>query len=125
MPKDTIQLDPDKVCLRIAEAGGPIKAYAVGMSEKTIHRIKKGKSTSLAKAHRLAANLGTTVEDLLLPPGRDEVERQLPRNWLYEGVAPSGSCAGIFRRSLPSAAATTATSSTGRRRAGKARSTRC
>ena len=90
MPKDTIQLDPDKVCLRIAEAGGPIKAYAVGMSEKTIHRIKKGAATSLGTAHRLAAILGTTVEDLLLPPGRDEVERQLPRNWLYEGVAPSG-----------------------------------
>ena len=90
MPKDTIQLDPDKVCLRIAVAGGPIKALAVGMSEKTIHRIKKGAATSLGTAHRLAAILGTTVEDLLLPPGRDEVERQLPRNWLYEGVAPSG-----------------------------------
>ena len=90
MAKDTIRLDPDKVCLRIAVAGGPIKAHAVGMSEKTIHRIKKGARTSLAKAHLLAANLGTTVEDLLLPPGRDEVERQLPGNWLYEGVAPSG-----------------------------------
>lgn len=90
MPKDTIQLNPDKVCLRLAEAGGPIKAYAVGLSEKTIHRIKKGARTSLAKAHRLAAILGTTVEDLLLPPERDEVERQLPRNWLYESVVPSG-----------------------------------
>ena len=90
MRKDTIQLDPAKVCLRIAVAGGPIKAHAVGMSEKTIHRIKKGAPTSLATAHRLATNLGTTVEDLLLPPGRDEVERQLPRNWLYESVAPSG-----------------------------------
>ena len=89
MRKDTIQLNPDKVCLRIAVAGGPIKAHAVGLSEKTIHRIKKGERTSLAMAHRLAAILGTTVEDLLLPPGRDEVERQLPRNWLYEGVAPS------------------------------------
>lgn len=90
MPKDTIQLNPDKVRLRIAMAGGPIKAHAVGMSEKTIHRIKKGARTSLATAYLLAARLGTTVEDLLLPPGRDEVERQLPRNWLYEGVAPSG-----------------------------------
>lgn len=89
MPKDTIQLNPDKVRLRIAMAGGPIKAHAVGLSEKTIHRIKKGTRTSLATAHRLAAILGTTVEDLLLPPGRDEVERQLPPNWLYEGVAPS------------------------------------
>ena len=90
MPKENIQLNPAKVCLRIAVAGGPIKAHAVGMSEKTIHRIKKGAPTSLATAHRLATNLGTTVEDLLLPPGRDEVERQLPRNWLYESVAPSG-----------------------------------
>lgn len=90
MPKDTIQLNPDKVRLRIAEAGGPIKAHAVGLSEKTIHRIKKGARTSLATAHRLAAILGTTVEDLQLPPGRDEVERQLPHNWLYEGVMPSG-----------------------------------
>ena len=90
MPKENIQLNPAKVCLRIAVAGGPIKAHAVGMSEKTIHRIKKGAPTSLATAHRLATNLGTTVEDVLLPPGRDEVERQLPRNWLYESVAPSG-----------------------------------
>lgn len=90
MAKDTIQLNPNKVRLRLAEAGGPIKAYAVDLSEKTIHRIKKGACTSLAKAHRLAAALGTTVEDLLLPPGRDEMERQLPRNWLYETVAPSG-----------------------------------
>ena len=89
MPKDTIQLNPDKVCLRIAVVGGPIKAHAIGLSEKTIHRIKKGARTSLATAHRLAAILGTTVEDLLVPPGRDEVERQLPRNWLYEGVEPS------------------------------------
>ncbi|NVD97727.1 helix-turn-helix transcriptional regulator [Massilia sp. BJB1822] len=89
MPRDTIQLNPDKVCLRIALAGRPIKAYAVDMSEKTIHRIKKGARTRLATAHRLAEILGTTVEDLLLPPGRDEVERQLPRNWLYEIVAPS------------------------------------
>jgi hypothetical protein len=89
MRKDTIQLNPAKVCLRIALAGRPIKAHAVGLSEKTIHRIKKGGRTTLAMAHRLAAILSTTVEDLLLPPGRDEVERQLPRNWLYEGVAPS------------------------------------
>ena len=97
MPKDTIQLNPDKVRLRIAEAGGPIKAHAVGLSEKTIHRIKKGARTSLATAHRLAAILDTTVEDLLLPPGRDEVERQLPHNWLYEGVEPSGE----LRRHFP------------------------
>jgi hypothetical protein len=97
MPKDTIQLNPDKVCLRIAVAGRPIKAHAVGLSEKTIHRIKKGAPTSLATAHRLAAILGTTFEDLRLPPARDEVERQLPRNWLYEGVAPSGE----LRRHFP------------------------
>ncbi len=97
MPKDFIQLDPDKVCLRIAVAGGPIKAHAVGMSEKTIYRIKKGARTSLTTAHRLAAILGTTVEDLLRPPGRDEVERQLPGNWLYEGVEPSGE----LRRHFP------------------------
>ncbi|WBS05261.1 hypothetical protein OU994_13730 [Pseudoduganella sp. SL102] len=97
MPKDTIQLNSDKVRLRIAMAGGPIKAHAVGMSEKTIHRIMKGARTSLATAHRLAANLGTTVEDLQLLPARDEVERQLPRNWLYESVAPFGD----VRRHIP------------------------
>lgn len=90
MPKETIQLNPDKVRLRIAVAGMPMKAHAVDMSEKTIHRIKKGARTTLTTAHQLAAALGTTVEDLLLPPVRDEVERQLPRNWLYESVAPSG-----------------------------------
>lgn len=97
MTKETIQLNPDKVRLRIAVAGGPIKAYAIGLSEKTIHRIKKGAPTSLATAHRLAAVLDTTVEDLLRPPGREEVERQLPRNWLYEGVTPSGE----LRRHFP------------------------
>jgi hypothetical protein len=97
MPKDTIQLNPDKVRLRIAILGGPIKAHAIGMSEKTIHRIKKGARTSLAMAHLLAASLGTTVEDLLLQPERKEVERHLPRNWLYEGVIPSGE----LRRHFP------------------------
>ena len=90
MPKNTIQLNPDKVCLRIAVAGKPIKAHAVDLSEKTIHRIKKGARTTLTTAHQLAAVLGTTVEDLMLPPVRDEVERQLPRSWLYESVVPSG-----------------------------------
>jgi len=89
MPKETIQLNTEKVRLRLATGGRPIKAHAAGMSEKTIHRIKKGEPTSLATAHRLAANLNTTVEDLLLPPEREEVERQLPSNWLYEGVTPS------------------------------------
>ncbi len=97
MPKDTIQLNPAKVCLRIAMGGGPIKAHAIGLSEKTIHRIKKGARTSLVTAHRVAANLGTTVEDLMLPPERDEVKRQLPHNWLYEGVVPSGE----LRRHFP------------------------
>jgi hypothetical protein len=97
MPKDTIQLNPDKVRLRIALAGVPIKAHAVDMSEKTIHRIKNGERTSLATAYRLATILGTTVEDLRLPPERDEVERQLPRNWLYESVEPSGE----LRRHFP------------------------
>lgn len=90
MPKEIVQLNPDKVRLRIAMAGVPMKTHAIDMSEKTIQRIKKGKGTTLTTAHKLAAVLGTTVEDLLLPPAREEVEQQLPRNWLYEGVAPSG-----------------------------------
>lgn len=90
MPKETIQLNPDKVRLRIAVAGGPIKTYAVGLSEKTIHRIMKGARTSRTTAYKPAASLKTIFEDLLLPPDRDEVERQLPHNWLYEGVTPSG-----------------------------------
>lgn len=102
MPKDTIQLNPEKIHLRIAVAGGPIKAYAVGLSEKTIHRIKNGKPTSPATAHRLAANLGTTVDDLRLPPEREEVERGLPRNWLYEGVVPSGEVDGYVVDRPPS-----------------------
>lgn len=89
MPKNTIQLSPEKVRLLIAIKGGPIKTHADGLSEKTIRRIMKGERTSLTKAHKLAANLKTTVEDLLLPPERAEVERQLPLNWLYEGVEPS------------------------------------
>jgi hypothetical protein len=97
MPKDTIQLNPDKVRLRIAEAGRPIKAHAVDLSEKTIYRIKDGARTTLTTAHKLAAMLRTTVEDLLRPPERDEVQRQLPPNWLYEGVEPSGG----LRRHFP------------------------
>lgn len=89
MRKDTIQLNPDKVRLRIAMAGGPIKTYAIGLSEKTIHRIKSTGTTSPATAYQLAKNLRTTVDDLQHPPGREEVERQLPRNWLFEGVEPS------------------------------------
>lgn len=90
MRKDNIQLNADKVCMCLAIAGGPIKTYAVGMSEKTIHRIKKGAPTSLATAHLLAKRLGTTVDILCLPPEREEVEQQLPRSWLYEDIAPSG-----------------------------------
>jgi len=89
MPKETIQLNPSKVRLLIRETGKPIKALANGMSEKTIQRIRTGTRTSETTASKLAKILGTTVEDLLLPPGRDEVERQLPHNWLYEGVTPS------------------------------------
>lgn len=89
MPKETIQLSPEKVRLLIALTGRPIKTCADGLSEKTIRRIMKGDRTSLTKAHVLAANLGTTVEELLLPPERAQVERQLPPNWLYEGVEPS------------------------------------
>jgi len=100
MAKDTIQLNRDKVRLRIAVAGGPIKSHAKGLSEKTIHRIKNGARTSLATAHRLAKNLGTTVEDLLDAPVREDVELQLPRNWLYEGVAPSGEVRRHFEAQL-------------------------
>jgi hypothetical protein len=90
MPKNTIQLNSEKICLRFAEAGGPAKIYVVaGLSEKTIQRIKKGDRTTLTTAHLLAAKLRTTVEDLLLPVERDEVQRQLPHNWLYEGIEPS------------------------------------
>jgi len=89
MVKETVQLNPDKVRLRIALAGRPIKTLATGMSEKTIHRIKNGACTTRTTAYQLAAVLGTTFEDLQIAPGREEVERQLPPDWLYEGVAPS------------------------------------
>lgn len=88
MPKETIQLNPEKV--RMLISGGPIKTYAVGLSEKTIHRIMKGARTSRTTAYKLADILRTTFEDLLLPPTHEEVEKQLPRTWLYEGVTPSG-----------------------------------
>lgn len=86
--------------MRIAVAGVLMMACADGLSEKTIHRIKKGKRTSPATAHRLAANLGATVDDLLRVHAREEVERQLPRNWLYEGVPPSGELRRHSRRSF-------------------------
>jgi hypothetical protein len=101
MPKNTIQLNGEKVRLVIGAAGRPVKAYASGLSEKTIHRIMNGTRTSLSKAHQLAANLDTTVEELMRPPKREEVERQLPPNWLYEGIAPSVE----FRRHFPAQAA--------------------
>lgn len=89
MPRDTIHLNPDKVRLRIAEAGKPIKAHTGKLSDKTIYRIKDGGSTTLTTAHKLASTLQTTVEDLMRPPEREEVQRQLPPNWLYEGVEPT------------------------------------
>ncbi|WP_323144844.1 hypothetical protein [Massilia phyllosphaerae] len=97
MPKETIQLHAQKVRHRIAMAGGPTKAYANNMSEKTVQRIKNTGRTTPTTAHKLAKALDTTVEDLQLPPTREEVERQLPPNWLYESVTPSGES----RRHLP------------------------
>lgn len=90
MRKATIQLNPDKVRMRVGQTGRPIKTLAVGMSDKTISRIMQGRRTSLATAHRLAGILGSTVEELLLPPEREEVQAHLPHNWLYESVTPSG-----------------------------------
>ena len=90
MPKETIQLNSDKVSMCIALAGRPMKAYTTEISEKTVQRIKKGDRTTMTTAHKLAKALGTTAEDLQLAPTRDEVERQLPPNWLYESVTPSG-----------------------------------
>lgn len=90
MPKETIQLNSDKVRLRISVAGKPMKAYATEISEKTVQRIKKGERTTMTTAHKLARALSTTVEDLQLSPAREEVEQQLPPNWLYESVMPSG-----------------------------------
>lgn len=67
MPKNPIQVNTDKICLRFDEAGGPAKIYvAAGLSEKSIQRIKKGDRTALTTAHLLAATLRTPVEDLLL-----------------------------------------------------------
>lgn len=97
MPKETIQLNSDKVSMCIAMAGRPMKAYATEISEKTVQRIKKGERTTMTTAHKLAKALGTTAEDLQLAPARDEVERQLPPNWLYESVTPSGE----LRQHLP------------------------
>lgn len=49
MPKDTIQLNSDKVRLRIAVAGRPIKAYADGLSEKTSTASRRGEPRARAR----------------------------------------------------------------------------
>jgi hypothetical protein len=126
MPKNTMQLNPDKVALRIAEAGKPIKAHASDdLSEKTIHRMKKGGATSVTKAHLLAAALtrpSTTCSSRL------DVKRwngSCHATSFTRALHRPGSYAAISPRSSPSAVATTATLSIGLPRAGKIRSTRC
>jgi hypothetical protein len=91
MTREAIQLDPDKVRFHIANKGIPIKMLLAGMNVKTVHRIKAGKNTSAATAHKLATQLGVTVDDLIGPLKADDMERFLPRLWLYDNVAgPSG-----------------------------------
>jgi hypothetical protein len=91
MPKEAIQLNADKVKLHIARRGTPIKRLLDGMNEKTVHRIKAGRRTSPATAHKLAKALNTTVEDLMEPVKHADVGAFLPQNWIYDEAAPSNS----------------------------------
>ena len=91
MTREAIRLDPQKVSLHIARKGIPIKRLLDGMTAKTVHRIKAGGNTTHATAHKLATQLGVTVEDLSGPLKADEMESFLPNYWLYDDIdAPSG-----------------------------------
>ena len=92
MTREAIQLNPDKVKFHIAHSGLHIKAIAdETMTAKTIHRIKAGKNTTMATAHKLATKLGTTVDNLISPVQAGEMHAFLPDHWLYDEVeAASG-----------------------------------
>jgi hypothetical protein len=91
MPREAIQLNPDKVKLQIARSGIPIKQLLNGMTSKTVHRIKAGKNTTWATAHRLATELGIKVEDMMGSVTTEEMDGFLPEQWLYdEAPAPDG-----------------------------------
>lgn len=91
MTRESIQLNPDKVRLHIARRGLPRKMLLDGMTTKTVDRIKSGKNTTLATAHKLAAKLDVTVEDLVGPFKAEDIDGFLPNLWLYDHVdAPSG-----------------------------------
>lgn len=84
MSRGAIQLNPEKVRLLIDRSGIPIKRLLEGMNAKTVHRIKAGKNTTFATAHKLATKLGTTVEDLMAPVTTIEMGAFLPDQWLYD-----------------------------------------
>lgn len=91
MTREAIRLDPDKVKLHIARSGIAIKKLLDGMNPKTVHRIKAGKNTTPATAHKLATKLATTVDNLISPAKACEIHDFLPDHWLYDEVeAPSG-----------------------------------
>ena len=90
MKREAIQLNPDKVKLHIACSGLHIKQLLDGMNAKTVHRIKAGKNTTYATAHKLATKLGVTVGDLISPVKADDIDGFLPEQWLYDEAAPSG-----------------------------------
>lgn len=88
MTREAIQLNPDKVKFRIARTGIPIKQLLDGMNPKTVHRIKAGKNTTMATAHKLASKLGVTLDDLMSPVKADDMDAFLPGHWLYDGIEP-------------------------------------
>jgi hypothetical protein len=90
MTREAIQLNPDKVKLHIACSGLHIKQLLDGMNAKTVHRIKAGKNTTYATAHKLATKLGVAVDDLISPVKPDDMNGFLPEQWLYDQAAPSG-----------------------------------
>jgi hypothetical protein len=88
MTREAIRLNPDKVKLHIAHAGIPIKQLLDGRT-KTVHRIKAGKNTTMATAHKLATDLGVTVDDLIAPVNDEDIGCFLPKQWLYDEAPPS------------------------------------
>lgn len=90
MRKDTIRLNSDKVKLYITRSGIPLKQLLEGMTTKTVHRIKAGKNTTPATAHKLATQLGVTVENLMNPVTPDDMPGLLPEQWLYDEAPASG-----------------------------------
>jgi hypothetical protein len=83
MTKKVIALDGAKVRHCINVSGIPRKRL-LDNRLKLLQRILRGENTTMPVAMQLASELKMTVDDLCAPITKQDIERSLPENWLYE-----------------------------------------